>query len=405
MPGRQSGVQRPALHRPEDPLRPPKRRRRLPRPLQHGAGRPRHRHAVAAGGHRHPPPRAGEAGVPQGADRGRPAVRRHGRQRRRRDDQRFLLPAGPGLPGRRPHAPVARGAVRSGDSRRSLHRPRDAGPLHRGVQLRPAGQPVRPRSGPAGQPHRPPGQPGGAGQPQQPVPARPRRLPLHRAQGLGGGHPVGSGCPARLLDPHPGRRQGGRAEPADHRRDHPRAPFQLPLHGFHSLRTPVTQPFADHFAPVAASYADFRPTYPRELFAWLATLTPRRDLAWDCAAGSGQASVDLAGYFAQVVATDASRAQIDAAVPHPRIDYRVAPAEASGLAAASVDLVTVAQALHWFDLPAFYAEVRRVLRPDGALAVWSYGVLAVEGKARVLCTTGGAHGRGRGKSSGRLSSR
>ncbi len=143
----------------------------------------------------------------------------------------------------------------------------------------------------------------------------------------------------------------------------------------------MTQPFADHFAPVAASYADFRPTYPRELFAWLATLTPRRDLAWDCAAGSGQASVDLAGYFAQVVATDASRAQIDAAVPHPRIDYRVAPAEASGLAAASVDLVTVAQALHWFDLPAFYAEVRRVLRPDGALAVWSYGVLAVEGKA------------------------
>lgn len=141
----------------------------------------------------------------------------------------------------------------------------------------------------------------------------------------------------------------------------------------------MTRTFNDHFAPVAASYADFRPTYPAELFAWLATLVPRRELAWDCAAGSGQASVDLAEYFARVVATDASRAQIDAAVPHPRIDYRVAPAEASGLAAASVDLVTVAQALHWFDLAGFYAEVRRVLRPGGVLAVWTYGVLSVEG--------------------------
>lgn len=139
------------------------------------------------------------------------------------------------------------------------------------------------------------------------------------------------------------------------------------------------QPFADHFAPVAASYADFRPSYPPALFAWLATLVPRHELAWDCAAGSGQASVDLAAHFQRVVATDASRAQIDAAILHPRIDYRVAPADASGLAPASVDLITVAQALHWFDLAAFYAEVRRVLCPDGVLAVWSYGVLTVEG--------------------------
>lgn len=137
--------------------------------------------------------------------------------------------------------------------------------------------------------------------------------------------------------------------------------------------------FKDHFAPVAASYADFRPRYPRELFAWLATLVPRRELAWDCAAGSGQASADLAEHFARVVATDASRAQIGAAAPHPRIDYRVAPAEASGLADGSVDLVTVAQALHWFDLAGFYAEVRRVLRPGGVLAVWTYGVLTIEG--------------------------
>lgn len=141
----------------------------------------------------------------------------------------------------------------------------------------------------------------------------------------------------------------------------------------------MSQSFRDHFAPVAASYAGFRPTYPQKLFAWLAALVPQHELAWDCAAGSGQASVDLAAFFEHVVATDASQAQIDTAPPHPRIEYRVAPAEASGLAASSVDLITVAQALHWFDLTGFYDEVRRVLRPTGVLAVWTYGVLSVEG--------------------------
>lgn len=137
--------------------------------------------------------------------------------------------------------------------------------------------------------------------------------------------------------------------------------------------------FPDHFAPVARNYAEFRPTYPDALFAWLATCAPRREVAWDCAAGTGQASLGLARHFAQVVATDASAAQIAVATPHPRVDYRVAPAEASGLAAASVDLITVAQALHWFDLAAFYTEASRVLRANGVLAVWTYGVLTVEG--------------------------
>jgi SAM-dependent methyltransferase len=101
-------------------------------------------------------------------------------------------------------------------------------------------------------------------------------------------------------------------------------------------------------------------------------------LAWDCAAGSGQASIDLADYFKHVSATDASQAQVNSAAPHPRVAYRVASAEASGLPNSSVDLITVAQALHWFDLDGFYAEVRRVLRPSGVLAVWTYGVLSVE---------------------------
>lgn len=143
----------------------------------------------------------------------------------------------------------------------------------------------------------------------------------------------------------------------------------------------MSSKFSDHFAPVAGTYADFRPRYPQALFSWLASLVLRHDLAWDCAAGSGQASVDLASHFERVVATDASRAQIEAAAPHPRVEYRVAPAEASGLPDASVDLVTVAQALHWFDLAGFYAEVGRVLHPSGVLAVWTYGVLNVEGTA------------------------
>lgn len=136
--------------------------------------------------------------------------------------------------------------------------------------------------------------------------------------------------------------------------------------------------FSDHFSAVAANYADFRPTYPPALFSWLASLTPARDMAWDCAAGSGQASADLARHFGRVLATDASAKQIAAAQPHPQVEYRVAPAEKSGLPDASVDLLTVAQALHWFDLDRFYAEAQRVLKPGGVLAVWTYGVLLLD---------------------------
>lgn len=139
--------------------------------------------------------------------------------------------------------------------------------------------------------------------------------------------------------------------------------------------------FTDHFGAVADNYMAFRPRYPQALFTWLASLVPRHNLAWDCAAGSGQATVDLAAHFAHVVATDASRAQIESAAPHPRITYRVATAEDSGIETSSVDLIAVAQALHWFPLDAFYNEAIRVLTPEGVLAVWSYGVLKVEGAA------------------------
>jgi SAM-dependent methyltransferase len=135
--------------------------------------------------------------------------------------------------------------------------------------------------------------------------------------------------------------------------------------------------FHDHFSGVAATYAESRPRYHADLFVWLASECADHGLAWDCATGNGQAAVHLADRFARVVATDASASQIAEAAPHPRITYRTAPADESGLAAASADLVTVAQALHWFDFERFYAEVRRVLKPGGLLAVWCYGTFRV----------------------------
>jgi ubiquinone/menaquinone biosynthesis C-methylase UbiE len=128
----------------------------------------------------------------------------------------------------------------------------------------------------------------------------------------------------------------------------------------------------DHFSGHADQYEAFRPTYPSALFAYLATLCTRHELAWDCATGNGQAAVALAPYFGCVIATDASEKQIDQARPNDRVHYFVAPADAAPLENASVDLVTVAQALHWFDLPRFYAEVKRVTVPGGVIAVWCY---------------------------------
>lgn len=130
--------------------------------------------------------------------------------------------------------------------------------------------------------------------------------------------------------------------------------------------------FSDHFSAQSKAYAAFRPTYPKALVEYLAQVSPGRHLAWDCATGSGQAATLLADLFDRVHATDASEKQIASAEPHARVDYAVAPADHSALPDDSCDLVTVAQAAHWFDLPAFYAEARRVLRPGGVLAMWCY---------------------------------
>ena len=141
----------------------------------------------------------------------------------------------------------------------------------------------------------------------------------------------------------------------------------------------MSQGFVDRFGAVSGDYARFRPQYPSALFDWLASIAPGRSLAWDCATGSGQAAIELASRFDRVIATDASVGQIAAATPAPGVTYRAAKAEDSGLLSDSVDLITVAQALHWFDVDAFYAECDRVLVGGGVLAVWSYGPLSVEG--------------------------
>ncbi|KXC72601.1 class I SAM-dependent methyltransferase [Pseudomonas aeruginosa] len=146
----------------------------------------------------------------------------------------------------------------------------------------------------------------------------------------------------------------------------------------------MTAPFKDHFSTGSANYAAHRPTYPAQLVDELAALCPGTRLALDCGCGTGQLTVLLAERFERVVGTDASAAQIDKAQARERVEYRVALAEDSGLAAASADLVTVAQAAHWLDLPRFYEEVRRVARADAILALVTYGVLHVDGPMEPL---------------------
>jgi ubiquinone/menaquinone biosynthesis C-methylase UbiE len=136
--------------------------------------------------------------------------------------------------------------------------------------------------------------------------------------------------------------------------------------------------FQDHFSKQAAEYAAYRPRYPEALYIWLAEQTRTRDVVWDCATGNGQAAHGLVPYFRHIWATDASASQLVRATPHPSIEYRQATAETSGLPNHAVDLITVAQAVHWFDLDAFYTEVQRVLRTGGLLALWTYGLFRTD---------------------------
>jgi SAM-dependent methyltransferase len=133
--------------------------------------------------------------------------------------------------------------------------------------------------------------------------------------------------------------------------------------------------FRDRFAALSSDYARYRPRYPERLFAYLASLTAGRGRAWDCATGSGQAALGLTPYFRQVIATDPSEWQISNAVRHEKIVYVVSGAGRVEIESGSVDLVTVAQALHWLPHDEFYKEVRRVLRPEGIIAAWGYSFI------------------------------
>jgi SAM-dependent methyltransferase len=136
--------------------------------------------------------------------------------------------------------------------------------------------------------------------------------------------------------------------------------------------------FKDHFSRHAGTYAAARPRYPAALHDWLAVQCERRELAWDAGCGNGQATLALAPHFRRVLGTDPSAAQIAQAEPASNVEYRVEAAEAPSLEDASVDLVTVAQALHWFDQDRFAAAVQRVLRPGGVIAAWTYGLTHVD---------------------------
>jgi ubiquinone/menaquinone biosynthesis C-methylase UbiE len=135
--------------------------------------------------------------------------------------------------------------------------------------------------------------------------------------------------------------------------------------------------FQDHFSTQSEEYARFRPRYPAALFEWLASVAPGRALAWDCGTGNGQAAVALADHFEQVIASDPSAEQIAHAEPHARIRYVIGAAEEPPAEAQGVDLVTCAQAYHWLDHVRFCDALRRVMRPDGILAAWGYGLASI----------------------------
>lgn len=149
------------------------------------------------------------------------------------------------------------------------------------------------------------------------------------------------------------------------------------------MDSPESHP--DHFSTYADRYARYRPRYPAALFEFLAGVAPRRELAWDVGTGNGQCAIGLAEHFRRVIATDASAAQLAHAMAHARIEYRVALAESCDLAEGGVDLISIAQAIHWFRFDAFYENVRRVARPSAVLAAICYTLPRVDPVIDAVC--------------------
>jgi ubiquinone/menaquinone biosynthesis C-methylase UbiE len=135
--------------------------------------------------------------------------------------------------------------------------------------------------------------------------------------------------------------------------------------------------FKDYFSDNSAQYGQYRPHYPKEVFQYLASVSPSNDKAWDCACGTGQSALGLSEHFQEVVATDASEKQIVKAIKKTGITYQVSSAEKTQIGNEEIDLITVAQALHWFDIELFFKEAGRVLKANGVLAVWTYNLLEI----------------------------
>lgn len=134
----------------------------------------------------------------------------------------------------------------------------------------------------------------------------------------------------------------------------------------------------DKFSTQASTYKKYRPTYPRGLYEILLNLVETKTACWDCGTGNGQVAVELAKHFDQVYATDISQKQLDQTTPKENITYQIARAEQTAFPDHQFDLITVAQAMHWFDFKAFYQEVKRVGKQDSILSIWGYGLLRIE---------------------------
>ena len=134
----------------------------------------------------------------------------------------------------------------------------------------------------------------------------------------------------------------------------------------------------DNFSIQAGLYAQYRPTYPAELFEYITGFVKNKNTAWDCGTGNGQSAAVLSKYLKKAIATDISSKQIEHAETANNIFYSVQPSEHTNIESNRVDLVTVAQAIHWFDFEKFYAEVKRVAAENAFIAVCTYSLLKIE---------------------------